>query len=145
LLLGLSSQEYENKYKTMITLQKNIKNLLIFCLLCSLFFFSGLIGLSAHEINWKEVDNTNSGIQSIDVDSIKYNSNGYLSVITKFSEVNQDDQTLISSDSYLMAVDCENRLFSKLPLNGELRQVKKWEEPVNDRLIKKTILISCTL
>ena len=129
----------------MITLQKNIKNLLIFCLLCSLFFFSGLIGLSAHEINWKEVDNTNSGIQSIDVDSIKYNSNGYLSVITKFSEVNQDDQTLISSDSYLMAVDCENRLFSKLPLNGELRQVKKWEEPVNDRLIKKTILISCTL
>ncbi len=144
-MLGLSSQEYENKYKTMITLQKNIKNLLIFCLLCSLFFFSGLIGLSAHEINWKEVDNTNSGIQSIDVDSIKYNSNGYLSVITKFSEVNQDDQTLISSDSYLMAVDCENRLFSKLPLNGELRQVKKWEEPVNDRLIKKTILISCTL
>ena len=129
----------------MITLQKNIKNLLIFCFLCSLFFFSGLIGLSAHEINWKEVDNTNSGIQSIDVDSIKYNSNGYLSVITKFSEVNQDDQTLISSDSYLMAVDCENRLFSKLPLNGELRQVKKWEEPVNDRLIKKTILISCTL
>ena len=43
-----------------------------------------------------------------------------------------------------MAVDCENRLFSKLPVNGELKQVKTWEEPSNNKLIKKTIINSCS-
>ena len=128
----------------MINLIEYIKKFLIFCLFSILIFFSGFIDLYAEEINWIEIDKTNNGIQFIDADSIKYNNRGFLSVITKFSEFNPDDQTIVSTNSYLMAIDCENRLFSKLPVNGEIKQVKKWDTPVNDKLLKKTIINSCS-
>ena len=82
--------------------------------------------------------------QKIDSNSIKYNNTGILSVATKFTEVNPVDQTIINTNSYLIAVDCESRLFSRLPLNGDLKQVDKWEESNNDTLMKKTIISSCS-
>ena len=128
----------------MMNWQNHVKHILIFCFLSSLIFLSFFNKLSAAQINWVEVDKTNNGIQFIDSNSIKYNNKGILSVTTKFTEINPSDQTIISTDSYLMAVDCENRLFSKLPLNGELKQVKSWKKPNNDKLIKKTIINSCS-
>ena len=128
----------------MMMLRKYIKKVLIFCLFSFFIFFSSFIKVYAEEIQWVEVEKTSNGIQFIDANSIKYNNRGFLSVRTKYSEINPDDQTIMSTNSYLMAIDCENRLFSKLPVNGELKQVKNWEQPNNDRLIKKTIINSCT-
>jgi len=125
-------------------MQNHVKQILIFCFLSSLIFLSVFNKLSAAQINWVEVDKTNNGIQFIDSNSIKYNNKGILSVTTKFTEINPSDQAILSTDSYLMAVDCENRLFSKLPLNGELKQVKSWQKPNNEKLIKKTIINSCS-
>mgnify|MGYP001231431556 CR=1 FL=1 len=124
--------------------KKYINHLINFCFISYLIFFYSVNNLSADEINWIEVAGTNSEIQFIDANSIKYNNKGFLSVITKYAEVNPDDQTIINTNSYLMAVDCDSRLFSKLPINGDIKQVKNWQKPINDKLIKKTILISCT-
>ena len=121
-----------------------IKQILILFIFSFFIFLSAFIKLSAEDIDWIEVGKTSNGIQLIDANSIKYNNRGFLSVITKYSEINPEDQTIISTNSYLMAVDCENRLFSKLPVNGELKQVKSWDEPTNDKLIKKTIINSCS-
>ena len=125
-------------------LKKYLKKVIIFLFLSFLIFFPSYIKLSAEEINWIEVDKTNNGIQFIDTNSIKYNNRGFLSVATKYSEISPEDQTIITTNSYLMAVDCENRLFSKLPVNGDLKQVKTWEKPTNNKLIKKTIINSCS-
>ena len=76
--------------------------------------------------------------------SVKYNNKGFLSVMSKYSEIDPDDQTVINTDPYLMAIDCENRLFSEFSVNGELKQVKNWENPIDDKLIKKTIMNSCS-
>tara|TARA_B100000700_G_scaffold250362_1_gene280994 strand:+ start:129 stop:458 length:330 start_codon:yes stop_codon:yes gene_type:complete len=100
--------------------------------------------LSAVEIEWIEVSNTANEFIFIDPNSINYDNRGFLSVMTKYSEVNPEDQNIINTASYLMAIDCENRLFSKLPVNGEIKQVKNWENPINDKLIKKTIMNSCS-
>ncbi len=127
----------------MMNLRNDIKHFLILSLLSFFILFSCSVNLFAEEINWIEVGKTSNQIQFIDVSSIKYNSKGFLSVLTKFSEVSPEDQKVITSNSYLMAVDCDNRLFSKLPVDGELKQVKKWEEPLNNKLIKNTILNSC--
>ena len=121
-----------------------IKQGLVFCLISFLIFSLGLTKVSAGEINWIVVANTNNEIQSIDVNSIKYNSRGFLSVITKYAEINPENQQIVNSNSYLMAIDCEKRLFSKLPLNGELNKVNNWTKPINDILIKKTIINSCS-
>ena len=120
-----------------------LKEGLIFCFISFLVLFSSFNEVSAEEINWTEVASTTDGIQFIDIKSIKYNNKGILSVITKYSEINPDDQENINTDLYLMAIDCENRVVSKLPVNGELKQVKQWNAPINDKLIKKTILNSC--
>ena len=128
----------------MMNISTFLKKILIVCFVSFLMFFSSFIKLSAEELIWIEVDRTINGIQFIDANSIKYNNSGFLSVVTKYSEVNPEDQTIISSNTSLMAVDCENRLFSKLPANGELKQVKTWEEPTNNKLIKKTIINSCS-
>jgi len=128
----------------MTILKKIIKQSLIFFIFSFLIFFSSSTKLSAEEINWVEVGKTNNGIQFIDTNSIKYNNRGFLSVLTKYSEINPDEQIVISTNSYLMAIDCENRLFSKLPTDGEPNQVKNWEEPSNNKLIKKTIINSCS-
>ena len=128
----------------MINLRDFIKQALIFCFFSFLIFLLSFSDLMSAEIDWIEVDKTTNGIQFIDSNSIKYNNRGFLSVLTKYSEINPDDQTIVSTNSYLMAIDCENRLFSKLPVNGRLDQVKNWDKPINDKLIKKTIINSCS-
>ena len=62
----------------------------------------------------------------------------------ELNEGEYEIETVINDDPFLMAIDCENRLFSKLPVNGEIKQVKNWENPINDKLIKKTIMNSCS-
>ena len=128
----------------MMNIGIHIKQVLIFCLSSFMIFFSSFTQLSAEELNWIEVDKTINGIQFIDVDSINDDKRGFLSVITKYSEINPDDQTIIQSNSYLMAIDCKNRLFTQLPVNGNLNQVKNWDKPNNDKLIKTTIINSCS-
>ena len=115
-----------------------------FCFISFLILFSCFNKLSADEINWIEVAKTNNEIQSIDTNSLKYNNKGLLTFITKYVEFNPEDQKIINTNSYLMAVDCENRLFSKLPSSSDANQVKNWKEPINDKLIKTTILKSCS-
>ena len=128
----------------MITLRNYVKQVLICCGIIFLMFFSYSFKLSADEIEWIEVSKAANAFIFIDPNSLNYDNRGFLSVMTKYSEVNPEDQNIINSASYLMAIDCENRLFSKLPVNGEIKQVKNWENPINDKLIKKTIMNSCS-
>ena len=127
----------------MIILRRRTRQIIIFCLFSFILFFYSYVSIFAKEINWKELAKTDNEVQFIDTNSIKYNNRGLLSFFTKYSVIKPDDQNNIIGDSYLMAVDCENRLFSKLPVNGEPNQVKEWKIPSNS-LIKKTIVNSCT-
>ena len=129
----------------MTTIRNLIHQGLLVCSIVFLIFFSSSLKLFAEENKWLEVSRTNTELLSIKPDSIKYNNKGFLSVLAKYSEINPDDQTVINNDSFLMAIDCENRLFSKFPVNSNLKEVKSWENPINNKLIKKTIINSCSL
>ena len=118
------------------------RSLLICCIFFLMFFSTSKI--FAEEIEWLEVSKSNTELLSIKPNSIKYNNKGFLSVIAKHSDIDSDDQTVINDDPFLMAIDCENRLFSKFPENADLKQVKNWENPINNKLIKKTIINSCS-
>ena len=128
----------------MITLRNHIQQgLLIICIIF-LIFFSCSFSIFADEIKWLEVSKTNNELLSIEPNSIKYNNKGFLSVIAKLSEIDPDDQTVINNEPFLMAIDCENRLFRKFPANADFKEVKNWENPINNKLIKKTIINSCS-
>ena len=127
-----------------MTLKNGIKYGLIYlCVLLSIIT-STSFKVYAEEINWIEVSKINNELVFIDPNSIKYNNKGFLSVITKYSEINPEDLKITNSDSFLMAFDCENRLYSKLPVNGDLKQVKNWKNPIDNKLIKNTIVNSCS-
>ena len=128
----------------MINIRNYIRQGLMFFVIFSLIYFSSSIKLFAEEIQWIEVSKTNNELLSINPDSIKYNNKGVLSVLAKLSEIDPDDQTVLYKDSFLMAIDCEKRLFSKFPVNADLKQIKIWENPINNKLIKKTIINSCS-
>ena len=128
----------------MKALKKYMKHVMRFCFISFLILFSSFNKLSADEINWIDVAKTNNEIQSIDTNSLKYNNKGLLTFLTKYVEFNPEDQKIINTNSYLMAVDCENRLFSKLSSSSDANQVKNWKEPINNKLIKTTILNSCS-
>ena len=128
----------------MITLRSYIQQGLIFCFIFLLMFFSSSYKIFAEEIEWLEVSKTNNELLSINTNSIKYNNKGFLSVIAKHSDIDPYDQTVLNDDPFLMVIDCENRLFNKFPANAELKQVNNWENPINNKLIKKTIISTCS-
>ena len=128
----------------MITQRNYVKQVLLCFGIIFLMFFSYSFKLSADEIEWIEVSKAANEFIFIDPNSINYDNRGFLSVMTKYSEVNPEDQNIINTDSYLMAIDCENRLFSKLPVNSQLKEMKNWQESTSDILIKKTIITSCS-
>ena len=128
----------------MIPLRNHIHLRLIFCCIFFLIFFSFSFMISAEQIEWLEVSKTDNELLSINPNSIKYNNKGFLSVVAKLSEIDSEDLTVINNDPFLMAIDCENRLFSKFPENTDLKQVKNWENPINNKLIKTTIINSCS-
>ena len=119
------------------------QGLLVFCIF-SLIFFSSSFKIFAEEIEWLEVSKTNNELLSISPDSIKYNNKGFLSVLAKYDEIDLDDQTVINNESFLIAIDCDQRLFSKLPVGTDLKQVKNWKNSINNKLIKKAIIKSCS-
>ena len=127
-----------------MSLINSIKHGLICLSLLFLIITSSSYKVFSEEIDWIEVSKINNELVFIDPNSIKYNNKGFLSVIAKYSEVNPDEQTTINSTLYLLAIDCENRLFSKLQVNGDLNQVKNWTNPINNKLIKTTIIKSCS-
>ena len=128
----------------MITFRSYLHQGLIIGFIFFLIFFSSSFKIFAEDIEWLEVSKTNNESLSINPNSIKYNNKGFLSVIAKYSEIDPDNQPLINDDPFLIAIDCENRLFSKFPANADLKQVKNWEKPINNKLIKTTIINSCS-
>ena len=128
----------------MITLRNLVHQGLIFVFIFLLIFFGSSYFVLAEEYEWLEVSKSNNELLSINPNSIKYNNKGVLSVIAKHSEIDPDHQTVLFDDPYLMAIDCENRLFSKLPANADVKQVKNWENSINNKLIKSAIINSCS-
>ena len=128
----------------MISLRNYIHQGCLFCCIFYLIFFSFSFKVFAEEIEWLEVSKTKSELLSINPNSIKYNNKGFLSVVAKHSEIDPDNQTVLNDDPFLMAIDCENRLFSKFPVNADLKQVKNWKNPINNKLIKISIINSCS-
>ena len=99
----------------------------------------------SNELNeWQEVASTSDGIQFINPKSISYDNKGFLSIETKYSELNPENQEIINTNIYEMQIDCENRLFKDISINGKLQKSSRWKDSKDDKLIKKTIINSCS-
>ena len=127
----------------MINLRNHVHQGFLFCCISFLIFFSFSFKILADQIEWLEVSKTDNELLSINPNSIKYNNKGFLSVIAIHSEFDPEGKTFINDEPFLMAIDCENRFYSKFSANSDLKQVKNWENAINNKLIKKSIINCC--
>lgn len=128
----------------MIIIRNSIVHRLLICLFFFFILLSSPFKVFAEEIEWLEVSKANNELLKINTNSIKYNNKGFISVIAKYAEIDPDDQTVINDDPFLMTIDCEKRLFNKFPANSNLKEVKNWINPTNNKLIKNTIINTCS-
>ena len=117
----------------------------------AMIFFASLILIFPSTIfavsearNWEQVAQTTTGIQYVDIGSASYDSKGFLSVFTKYQKLNEESQEIISTDIYEMGIDCEKRLYKDISINGVTQSTSTWQNPFEDKLIKKTIIKSCS-
>ena len=94
--------------------------------------------------NWTEVASNENGKRFINTDSIKYDSKGILSILTRYLEIDAESQSVLNSKTSILEIDCDKRLFKKSSVDGKEQSDNNWKTSVEDRLIKRTIIKSCT-
>ena len=93
--------------------------------------------------NWIEVSKTNSGIEYIDRDSLKYKDNGVIEVAAKYLKIDSTTSKELEENTYIMRINCLNNKFKDISVNGKENLTSKWEGANGDKLIKDVISDSC--
>ena len=124
---------------------KIISNLFYFSL--TLLFF--ILNFSSYSnaignVDWVLLKENNDGKEWLDRGSIKLLDNGELTVLTKFFEnpTNSNDEGKLSL--YVMRINCEEKKFKDISINGIPQFNTKWQTSNNDELIDIVIENSCS-
>ena len=124
---------------------KNISNLLYFFLTLFIFIlnfadYSNAIG----NVDWVLLKENNDGKEWLDRGSIKPLKNGEISVLTKFfknpTESNEEGKLSL----YVMRINCDEKKFKDISINGIPQFNSKWQASNNDELIDVVIENSCS-
>ena len=118
----------------MKSLKQLLKLLTLFSFVLLVLFLDPSRAIPAQS-NWVEVASNSSAIQFIDTQSIQYKKE-ILSLRTKHSEINPENQETLNTNIYQIQIDCRNRLFKE--------QGEKWKKSVGNKLLTETIINSCT-
>ena len=91
---------------------------------------------SAVNNNWKQVSETNEGIQYWDIGSLINKSNGLIEIKTKYLKKDAENQEIIEENIYTMEINCINNKYKDISVNGKINLSAKWEAPNGDKLNK---------
>ena len=112
---------------------------IIFLNLSNLVQIASAIG----EVDWLLLKENDDGKEWIDLGSIKKINNNELSVLTKYfqnpSKVNVKGETNL----YVMKINCDNKEFKDISVNGIPSFKSKWKTSNDDELIDVVIDRSC--
>ena len=93
--------------------------------------------------NWIQVSKTNEGIQYWDIGSLINKSNGLIEIKTKHLKKDPENQEIIEENIYTMEINCINKKYKDISVNGKINLSAKWEAPNGDKLINDLISESC--
>ena len=93
--------------------------------------------------NWIQVSKTNEGIQYWDIGSLINKSNGLIEIKTKYLKKDAENQEIIEENIYTMEINCINKKYKDISVNGKINLSAKWEDPNGDKLINDLISESC--
>ena len=126
-----------------------MKKLLKFSILFIVIISFNLLNLvqkasAIGEVDWLLLKENDDGKEWVDLGSIKKINNNEISVLTKYfqnpSKVNAKGETNL----YVMRINCDNREYKDISINGIPSFKAKWKTSNNDELIDVVIDKSCS-
>ena len=96
------------------------------------------------DVDWLLLKENNDGKEWIDLGSIKKIKNNEISVLTKYFQNPSNEKVKGETNLYVMRINCDNREFKDISVNGIPSFKAKWKTSNEDELIDVVIDKSCS-
>ena len=100
--------------------------------------------MAISNVNWILLKDNKIGKEWLDLGSIKKLKNQELSVLTRFYKKPSKSKEKGETTLYVMKINCENKYFKDISINGIPNFRSKWTSPNDDELIAIVIERSCS-
>ena len=126
-------------------MEKFLKSVLLFITIVSLNLITlGEIALAIGEVDWLLLKENDEGKEWVDLGSIKKINNNEISVLTKYFQNPNKEQVKGETNLYVMRINCDNREYKDISVNGIPSFKAKWNTSNDDELIDVVIDKSCS-
>jgi hypothetical protein len=122
---------------------KFLKGLLFAAALLFLLSVIQPLPVFAGPVDWQEVDPTSDGRQWWDKGSLRLNRKGELTVLSRFSATPDESGKTATGSLYVMALDCDEKLYKDLQVNGLPKPRADWQLVGSEDLIAEVLEQSC--
>jgi hypothetical protein len=122
---------------------KFLKGLLFAAALLFLLSLIQPLPVFAGPVDWQEVDPTSDGRQWWDKGSLRLNRKGELTVLSRFSATPDESGKTATGSLYVMALDCDEKLYKDLQVNGLPKPRADWQLVGSEDLIAEVLEQSC--
>ena len=95
------------------------------------------------DVDWFLLKENNDGKEWVDLGSIKKIKNNQISVLTKYYQNPSKDKVKGETNLYVMRINCDNRQYKDISVNGIPSFKAKWKTSNDDELIDVVIDKSC--
>ena len=126
-------------------MKKFLKSLILFITIISLNLLNlGQKALAIGEVDWLLLKENEDGKEWVDLGSIKKINNNEISVLTKYFQNPSKEKVKGETNLYVMKINCDNREYKDISVNGIPSFKAKWKSSNDDELIDIVIDKSCS-
>ena len=125
-------------------MKKFLKFSILFTIILSLNLLNIVQRASAiGKVDWLLLKENDDGKEWVDLGSIKKIKNNEISVLTKYFQNPSRGKVKGETNLYVMRINCDNREFKDISVNGIPSFKATWKNSNNDELIDVVIEKSC--
>ena len=126
-------------------MKKFLKFSILFTIILSLNLLNIVQRASAiGKVDWLLLKENDDGKEWVDLASIKKINNNEISVLTKYFQNPSKENFKGETNLYLIRINCDNREFKDISVNGIPSFKAKWKTSNDDELIDVVIDKSCS-
>ena len=119
-------------------------NLICIFFIFSIFIFNYESAYGIGNVDWLLLKENDDGKEWLDMGSIKSISDKEISVLTKFLKKPKDSNDKEQLSLYVMRINCYEKKFKDISINGIPQFNAKWQTSNNDELIDVVFEKSCS-
>ena len=126
-------------------MKKILKSIISVIIIISFYLFNPIQeALAIGEVDWLLLKENNDGKEWVDLGSIKKIKNNEISVLTKYFQNPSKEKVKGETNLYVMRINCDNREYKDISVNGIPSFKAKWKTSNDDELIEVVIDKSCS-